>query len=78
MNDLKLWDFKNKYNGNDVKEISFEKNRIRIKYGSGDFTSFELQEDDKLKVNFIINDYKKSKLITEFTLEKPKIEELKK
>lgn len=78
LNDLKLWDFKNKYNGNDVKEISFEKNRIRIKYGSGDFTSFELQEDDKLKVNFIINDYKKSKLITEFTLEKPKIEELKK
>jgi len=78
LNDLKLWDFKNKYNGNDVKEISFEKNRIRIKYGSGDFTSFELQEDSKLKVNFIINDYKKSKLITEFTLEKPKIEELKK
>lgn len=73
LNDLKLWDFKNKYNKNDVKEISFEKNRIRIKYGSDDFTSFELQEDGKLKVNIIINDYKKSKkLITEFTLEKPK------
>ena len=79
LNDLKLWDFKNKYNENDVKEISFAKNRIRINYGCGDFTSFELQEDNKLKVNSIINDYSgDKKLITEFTLEKPKNEELKK
>ena len=73
LGDLKSWDFKKKYNEHDVKEITFAKNRIRINYGCGDFSSFELQEDGKLKVNFIIDNYKAGKkLITEFTLEKPK------
>ena len=77
---LKSWDFKKKYNEySSVKKISFEKNRIRLYLDDGGFSSFELQEDGKLKVNFIINDYSgDKKLITEFTLEKPKNEELKK
>ena len=79
LKDLQSWDFKNKYNKNDVKEITFAKNRIRIQYNCDEFSWFELQEDGKLKVCFNIGDYSGSKrLITEFTLEKPKNEELKK
>ncbi|MBR0183580.1 MAG: hypothetical protein IJQ10_00195 [Clostridia bacterium] len=73
LKDLQSWDFKNKYNKNDVKEITFAKNRIRIQYNCDEFSWFELQEDGKLKVCFNIGDYSGSKrLITEFTLEKPK------
>lgn len=77
---LKSWDFKKKYNEySSVKKISFEKNRIRLYFNDGDFSNFELQEDGKLKVCFVINEYVNGKkLITEFTLEKPKNEELKK
>ena len=75
LDDLKSWDFKNKYDKNDVKEITFAKNRVRIYYSCDDITSFELQEDGKLKV--IFNNCGK-KLMTEFTLEKLKNEELKK
>ena len=58
---------------------SFAKNKIRIDWDDGDFSGFELQEDGKLKVNFVIDQYLAGKkLITEFTLEKPKNEELKK
>lgn len=79
LKELQSWDFKNKYNKNDVKEITFAKNRIRIQYNCDEFSWFELQEDGKLKVCFNIGDYSGSKrLITEFTLEKPKNEELKK
>jgi hypothetical protein len=79
LGDLKSWDFKKKYNEHGVKEITFAKNRIRINYSCGNFSSFELQEDGKLKVNFVIDQYLAGKkLITEFTLEKPKNEELKK
>ena len=69
LDDLKSWDFKNKYDKNDVKEITFAKNRVRIYYSCDDITSFELQEDGKLKV--ISNNVGK-KLMTKFTLEKPK------
>ena len=73
LKDLQSWDFKNKYNKNDVKEITFAKNRIRIQYNCDEFSWFELQEDGKLKVCFNIGDYSGDKrLITEFTLEKPK------
>lgn len=73
LKDLQSWNFKNKYNKNDVKEITFAKNRISIRYNCDEFSWFELQEDGKLKVNFVIDDYSGGKkLITEFTLEKPK------
>ena len=79
LKELQSWDFKNKYNKHDVKEITFEKNRIRIQYNCDEFSWFELQEDGKLKVCFNIGDYSGNKrLITEFTLEKPKNEESKK
>ena len=71
LSDLKSGDFK--YDERGAKKVSFAKNKIRIDWGDGDFSGFELQEDGKLKVNFIINDYiGDKKLITEFTLEKPK------
>ena len=77
LSDLKSGDFK--YDERGAKKVSFAKNKIRIDWGDGDFSGFELQEDNKLKVNFIINGYSgDKKLITEFTLEKPKNEELKK
>ena len=74
LEDLKSWNFKNKYNKNDVKKITFAKNRIMINYGCGDFSSFELQEDGKLKVSSFVKGYNDSSkdLMTKFTLEKPK------
>ena len=71
LSDLKSGDFK--YDERGAKKVSFAKNKIRIDWDNGDFSGFELQEDGKLKVNFVIDQYLAGKkLITEFTLEKPK------
>ena len=77
LSDLKSGDFK--YDERGAKKVSFAKDKIRIDWGDDEFAGFELQKDGKLKVNYVAKNYDgNKKLITEFTLEKPKNEELKK